>query len=73
MLKIFVVQCHPRNIFNIELFPNYSTSLSLLHLSHHVTLSYMDRAMAAIISDVFQSHLVESIPVPSHLHEILVL
>ena len=22
--KIFVVQCHPRNIFNIELFPNYS-------------------------------------------------
>ena len=23
MLKIFVVQCHPRNIFNIKLFPNY--------------------------------------------------
>ena len=23
MLKIFVVQCHPQNIFNIELFPNY--------------------------------------------------
>ena len=23
MLKIFMVQCHPRNIFNIELFPNY--------------------------------------------------
>ena len=23
MLKIFVVQWHPRNIFNIELFPNY--------------------------------------------------
>ena len=23
MLKIFVIQCHPRNIFNIELFPNY--------------------------------------------------
>ena len=25
MLKIFVVKCHPRNIFNIELFPNYSS------------------------------------------------
>ena len=25
MLKIFVVQCHPRNIFNIELFPNYGS------------------------------------------------
>ena len=25
MLKIFVVQCHPRNIFYIELFPNYGT------------------------------------------------
>ena len=23
MRKIFVVQCHPRNIFNIELFLNY--------------------------------------------------
>ena len=23
MLKIFVVQYHPQNIFNIELFPNY--------------------------------------------------
>ena len=23
LLKIFVVQCHPRNIFNIELFLNY--------------------------------------------------
>ena len=28
MLKIFVVQCHPRNIFNIELFPNYDTVYS---------------------------------------------
>ena len=28
MLKIFVFQCHPRNIFNIELFPNYGTSIS---------------------------------------------
>ena len=26
MRKIFVVQCHPRNIFNIELFLNYSIS-----------------------------------------------
>ena len=23
MRKIFVVQCHPQNILNIELFPNY--------------------------------------------------
>ena len=27
MLKFFVVQCHPQNIFNIELFPNYGTLL----------------------------------------------
>ena len=53
--------------------PLGSTSLSLLHLGHHGTLFSMDLAMAAIISDAFQSHLVESIPVPSHLHEILVL
>ena len=25
MLTIFMVQCYPRNIFNIELFPNYGT------------------------------------------------
>ena len=29
MLKIFVVQCHPRNIFNVELFPNYGILLFL--------------------------------------------
>ena len=29
MLKIFVVQCHPRNIFNIELFPNYGIWLEM--------------------------------------------
>ena len=28
MRKIFVVQCHPQNIFNIELFPNYAIWLS---------------------------------------------
>ena len=53
--------------------PLGNTPLSLLHLGHHVTLFYMDHAMAVIISDAFQSHLVESIPVPSHLHEIVVL
>ena len=53
--------------------PLGSTSLSLLHLGHHVILFYMDHAMAAIIPNAFRSHLVESIPVPSHLHEILVL
>ena len=53
--------------------PLGSTFLSLLHLGHYVTLFYMDRAMTVIISSAFQSHLVESIPVPSHLHEILVL
>ena len=50
-----------------------STSLSLLSLGHHVTLFYMDHAMAEIISDVFQSHLVENILVPNHLHGTLVL
>ena len=53
--------------------PLGSTSLSLLHLGHHMTLSYMDRAMAGVISDIFQSHLVESILVPSHLYKILVI
>ena len=53
--------------------PLRSISLSLLQLDHHVTLFYMDHAMAAIISDAFLCHLVESIPVLSHLHEILVL
>ena len=48
--------------------PLGSTSLSLLHLGHHV-----NRAIARVISNVFQSHLVESILVPSHLYKILVL
>ena len=40
MLKIFVVQCHPRNIFNIELFPNYGIchmavcSIRVTHAKH---------------------------------------
>ena len=33
--------------------PLRSTSLSLLHLDHHGTLFYVDRAMAAIIADAF--------------------
>ena len=36
-------------------------------------LFYMDCAMAEIISDVFQSHLVENILVPNHLHGTSVL
>ena len=42
--------------------PLGSTSFLLLHLDHHMSLFYMDRAMAATIFNVFhgQSHLVES-------------
>ena len=42
MLKIFVVQCHPRNIFNIELFPNYGIfeeTYVLLELPFHTELN----------------------------------
>ena len=39
--------------------PLGSTSLSLLHLNHHMSLFYMDHAMASTIFNVFhgQSHL----------------
>ena len=50
-----------------------STSLSLLSLGHHMTLFCMDHAMAEIISNVFQSHLVENVLVPNHLHGTSVL
>ena len=50
-----------------------NTSLSLLHLGHHVILFCMVRAMAEITCDIFQSHLVENILVPNHPHETLVL
>ena len=46
MLKIFVVQCYPRNIFNIELFPNYGiciyvfsrVSSSGIYIDSHITV-----------------------------------
>ena len=50
-----------------------NTSLSLLHLGHHVTLFYIGRAVAEIIFDIFQFHLVENIQVSKHLHKTLVL
>ena len=37
MRKIFVVQIHPRNIFNIELFPNYGTyTHAYIHMYTHI-------------------------------------
>ena len=33
MRKTFVLQCHPQNVFNIELFPNYSGTLTILEIS----------------------------------------
>ena len=38
MLKIFVVQCRPRNIFNIELFPNYGNCLNV-YKSQPITMN----------------------------------
>ena len=29
MRKLLVVQCRPRNIFNIELFPNYGINIAI--------------------------------------------
>ena len=37
MRKIFVVQIHPQNIFNIELFPNYGTyKHAYIHMYTHI-------------------------------------
>ena len=52
MLKIFVVQCHPRNIFNIELFPNYGITFNIC--------SYVATSIIAIFvatSIIFWSYL----------------
>ena len=39
MLKIFVVQCHPRNIFNIKLFPKYSV---YIYIILYIYIIYID-------------------------------
>ena len=47
MLKIFVVQCRPQNIFSIKLFPNYGNCLNVnksqaitMNLIQNDTLSF---------------------------------